>query len=170
MNVIQMLGKLSLLVLALSLLLLPTMSVRALDLGLEEGSKTMLSGAPAQPKPGKADDADTLIDGEATAGRFSTASRSSVHSYILYPPVNPALAAGLKSGSASNATCTSWSVSGEPKMTKIAPTLTETRYVYLKCGKKVAEFGPPPCKCSGGWRYVNSCQKPPTVYINLPCR
>jgi hypothetical protein len=60
-------------------------------------------------------------------------------------------------------------VSGEGKNLKISPPITETRYVYLQCGKKVGVFGPPSCSCNGNYHYTYSCQKPNTVYINLPC-
>jgi hypothetical protein len=60
-------------------------------------------------------------------------------------------------------------VSGEGKNLKISPPITETRYVYLQCGKKVGVFGPPSCSCSGNYHYTYSCQKPQTVYITIPC-
>jgi hypothetical protein len=76
----------------------------------------------------------------------------------------------LKYGTASNCSgCSKTGVSGDGKDIKVYSVFTETRYVYLQCGKKVAEFGPPSCGCSGNYRYTYSCQKPPTVYINLPC-
>ncbi len=60
-------------------------------------------------------------------------------------------------------------VSGEPTMMKIAPVFTETRIVYLRCGKKVGVVGPPTCSCAGGYRYTYSCNKPKTVYVTIPC-
>ena len=60
-------------------------------------------------------------------------------------------------------------VSGEPTMMKIAPVFTETRIVYLQCGKKVGVIGPPTCSCAGGYRYTYSCNKPKTVYVTIPC-
>ena len=61
-------------------------------------------------------------------------------------------------------------VSGESNMLKINPAFTETRYVYLQCGKKVATFGPPSCSCGGNMRYTTDCSHIKTVYISIPCR
>jgi hypothetical protein len=69
----------------------------------------------------------------------------------------------------SGGSCGYTGVSGDSRMLKINPVYTETRFVYLQCGKKVAEFGPPSCSCGGNWRYTYDCKKPPTVYISIPC-
>lgn len=61
-------------------------------------------------------------------------------------------------------------VSGETNMLKIIPVITETRYIYVQCGKKVSVVGAPSCGCSGGnWRYINSCKGIKTVYVTIPC-
>lgn len=70
----------------------------------------------------------------------------------------------------SGGSCGYTGVSGDTRMLKIAPVYTSTRFVYLQCGKKVGEFGPPSCSCGGNWRYTYDCKKPPTVYITIPCR
>jgi len=68
------------------------------------------------------------------------------------------------------ASCGYRGVSGDTRMLKISGTFSQTRYVYLQCGKKVGEFGPPACNCGSSWRYAYDCKKPPTVYITIPCR
>ncbi len=61
-------------------------------------------------------------------------------------------------------------VGGETKMLKIFPAVTDTRYVYLQCGKKVSVIQPPSCCCSAGnWRYINSCKGIKTIYVTIPC-
>lgn len=83
--------------------------------------------------------------------------------------IDAAEAAKQNSAALKGGLCSFNAVSGESNMVKVNPVFTETRYVYLQCGKKVAEFGPPSCSCGGSWRYTYSCKKPPTVYITIPC-
>jgi hypothetical protein len=64
---------------------------------------------------------------------------------------------------------TGTAASGESNILKINPAVTEVKYVYLQCGKKVATFGPQGCSCSSNWHYNNNCQKPKTVFITIPC-
>jgi len=59
-------------------------------------------------------------------------------------------------------------VSGDGNQLKIAGSFTDVRYVYLRCGKKVAVLEPPTCSCSSG-AYGYTCKRPPTVYITIPC-
>ncbi len=59
-------------------------------------------------------------------------------------------------------------LSGEPSMVKVRP-FYESTVVYLQCGKVVEKIGPA-CGCrAGGWNYITSCPKGPTIYVNLPC-
>jgi hypothetical protein len=60
-------------------------------------------------------------------------------------------------------------VSGDGNQLKIAGFYSEVRYVYLQCGKKVGEVGPPSCSCGGSGVYTYTCKRPPTVYITIPC-
>jgi hypothetical protein len=61
-------------------------------------------------------------------------------------------------------------VGGEGNILKVAPVTSESRIVYIMCGKKVAVYEPPSCSCSQStFRYSYSCKRPPTIYITLPC-
>jgi hypothetical protein len=77
--------------------------------------------------------------------------------------------ASATSGSGSSGCGSGYGVSGDGRSMKIYSGYSDTRYVYLQCGKKVAEYGPPTCSCNSGFRYGYSCKKPPTIYITLPC-
>jgi hypothetical protein len=67
-----------------------------------------------------------------------------------------------------NSSCGYSGVSGDGNQLKIAGSFTDVRYVYLRCGKKVAVLEPPTCSCSSG-AYGYTCKRPPTVYITVPC-
>jgi len=102
----------------------------------------------------------SLNPGSATSAHRLNASACQKQAVIDAEQAAQALSGG---------SCGYRAVSGDMRMLKIAGGFTETRYVYLRCGKKVGEFGPPSCTC-GNWRYAYDCKKPPTVYITLPCR
>ena len=79
--------------------------------------------------------------------------------------------ASVMSASASSGSCSSgYGATGDGRQIKVYSGYSDTRYVYLQCGKKVAEYGPATCNCGSGFRYGYSCKKPPTVYITIPCR
>jgi hypothetical protein len=81
-----------------------------------------------------------------------------------------ATAASTSSVSGSSGSCGSgYGVTGDGRNMKIYSGYSDTRYVFLQCGKKVGEYGPPTCNCNSSFRYTYSCKKPPTVYITLPC-
>jgi hypothetical protein len=80
--------------------------------------------------------------------------------------------AALKFGGAGGS-CGYSGLSGESNMVKVATSYysDNVRYVYLRCGKKVGEIGPPSCNCSSAnFRYTYTCKRPATVYITIPCR
>lgn len=72
-------------------------------------------------------------------------------------------------GGVASHSCGFSGVSGESNQLKIAGITTDVRYVYLQCGRKVGEVGPPSCSCRSGFAYTYSCKRPPTVYITVPC-
>jgi hypothetical protein len=72
------------------------------------------------------------------------------------------------SGGVAGHSCGFSGVSGEGNQLKIYGITTDVRYVYLQCGKKVSEIGPPTCSCGSGY-YTYTCKRPPTVYITIPC-
>jgi len=60
-------------------------------------------------------------------------------------------------------------VSGDGNIVKIAGSYG-AEVVYLQCGRVVAVYGGGGCSCGGGsWAYVNKCEKPKPIYVNLPC-
>lgn len=60
-------------------------------------------------------------------------------------------------------------VSGDGSLLKISGSYG-AEVIYLQCGRVVAVYGTAGCSCGGGnWRYVNKCEKPKPIYVNLPC-
>lgn len=63
-------------------------------------------------------------------------------------------------------------VSGDGNLMKIAAPFENGEIVYRRCGRIVAVYNyAPSCSCKAqGWRYVVKCDKPKTIYVNLPCK
>jgi hypothetical protein len=100
---------------------------------------------------------------DETAARLAMASSDPL---LLAGSVAAGSACGASGGS-----CNGWSgVSGEGNMLKVYSPVTMQRVVYLQCGKKVSVLEPPGCCCSPkNARYTYSCQRPPTIYVTIPC-
>jgi len=124
-------------------------------------------------KPGQARSTNSLQSGACRrqAAKDAALLRSVMVEASAGDGAPVAAAASASAASASSSFCGSgFGVSGEGRTLKISSGFSETRYVFLRCGKKVGESGPPTCSCNPGFRYGYSCVKPPTVYITLPCR
>jgi hypothetical protein len=61
-------------------------------------------------------------------------------------------------------------VSGDGNILKISASYG-AEVIYMQCGRVVAVYGGgASCSCGGGnWTYVNKCEKPKPIYVNLPC-